>query len=284
MPIQIRPVAAALVALTPVVALAWTPEPPPGYGPPNVGYPGFPPAYGYPEMGPPAAPWGARRGTAPAGHEAGPQGTPAPGLTTPPSGSETAVQAPPSGAEAGGSPPSPRGPNGEPVPFGAPYGYPYGPPPFSRWGDRPGAMPGQLRVTREVTDDAYVVHILVSDGKTEEVQVTPLGRSLAISRSADSETVQEDSFDEGRGYQRSFSFSRGAVSRRIPLPMDADLANMTREAKDGTITLRIPRSARQGWGPGYRPGEGPLPGVAPRGSGLTTGPTTGPAPTPAGQP
>jgi HSP20 family molecular chaperone IbpA len=133
-----------------------------------------------------------------------------------------------------------------------------------------------------MADDAYLVHILVSDGKTDEVQVTPFGRSLAISRRANAEAVQEDTFDEGRGYRRSFSYSQGAVSRRIPLPPDADVTAMTREVKDGTITLRIPRSARRELGSGYGPGEGPMPmpGATPQGS----GPTAGPAPAPAGQP
>jgi HSP20 family molecular chaperone IbpA len=141
-------------------------------------------------------------------------------------------------------------------------------------------MPGQLRVTREVTEDAYLVRILVGDGKTDEIQVTPLGRSLAISRTADAQTLQEDTFDDGRGYQRSFSYSRGAESRRLGLPPDADLGSMTREVSNGTITLRIPRSARRGWGPGYGPGQPPMPGEMPQG----TGPSMMPAPAPEAPP
>ena len=146
-------------------------------------------------------------------------------------------------------------------------------------GERPRVMHGQLRVTREVTEDAYLVRILVGDGKTDEVQVTPFGRSLAISRSADAQTLQEDSFDEGRGYQRSFSYSRGAVSRRLGLPPDADLSGMTREVSDGTITLRIPRTARRGWG-GYGPGQPRMPGEMRQG----TGPSTMATPTPEAPP
>jgi HSP20 family molecular chaperone IbpA len=151
--------------------------------------------------------------------------------------------------------------------------------------ERPWVTPGQLRVQREATADAYLVHILVTDGKTDEVQVTPLGRSLAISRSASAETVQEDNFDEGRGYQRSFSFSRGALSRRIALPPDADLSAMTREVKDGTITLRIPRSARRDWGDRYGPSEPTVPGGTPipRAPATPLAPSSPPAQPPASQ-
>lgn len=151
---------------------------------------------------------------------------------------------------------------------------------MGRWAERPDLTPGQLRITREVTDQAYLVHILVGDGKTEDVQVTPRGRSVAISRRADAQTLQEENFDDGRGYQRTFSFSRGAVSRRIALPPDADLAAMTQEVKDGIITLRIPRSANRGWGPGYGVRETPMPGGMPQDPASTPVPT----PAPAGQP
>jgi HSP20 family molecular chaperone IbpA len=108
----------------------------------------------------------------------------------------------------------------------------------------------RLNVSREMTPDAYLVRISVSDGKTDEVQVTPKGRSLDISRNTDTRTEQEGSFDEGRGYQRSFSYSSGSIRQYVALPADADLGAMTRETKDGTITLRIPRRAYPERGPG----------------------------------
>lgn len=256
MPIHCRAITAAILAATPLLALAWMPEPPPGFAPPGYGYPGPPPSYGYPELGPrgyPAAPPWAPGSRAPAPEAA--QASPTP---------ETAEQALPSAAASittapGGGPAArpPEGPGPGQVPPGAPHGYPDGPMPDTGFGERPRVMPGQLRILREVTDDAYLVHIQVGDGKTDEVQVTPQGRSLAISRSTDAQTLQEDSFDEGRGYRRSFSFSRGALSRRVGLPPDANPAAMTREVKDGTITLRIPRSARRGW-EGYGPGVPPV--------------------------
>lgn len=287
MPIPSRLIAAALFAMPPALALAWMPVPPPGYGPPGYGYPGFPPPYAYPDMGPPPGqPWAGPEGASPESAGSGLQGAPAPerGVQPPPSEPEAAEQEQPSAGVAGTSVPPQAAPPTQPGapeayggPYGAPYGYPHGRR-FGSMGERPAVMPGQLRVTREMTEDAYLVRILVGDGKTDEVQVTPLGRSLAISRSADAQTEQEERFDDGRGYQRSFSYSRGAVSRRLGLPPDADLGAMTREVSDGTITLRIPRSARQGWGPGYGPNQPPAPGEAPRGMQPTMPPASMPAP------
>lgn len=232
---------AALIAMTPTLALGWTPEPPPGYGPQGYGFGGFPPPYAYPEMGPGAGyPWGPRWG-GPV-----PERPPVPGAT----------DAPPPGAP--GDQAGEQGPVGPG--YAAPYGYGYS---YSN-GPRGERAQVQLRVTREMTDDAYLVHVLVSDGKTEEVQVTPRGRSLDISRSANTRTEQEDTFDDGRGYQRSFSFSTGSVRQYVALPADADLGAMTRETKDGTITLRIPRRAQSNWGPGYGTGGAPADPSNPR--------------------
>ncbi len=134
----------------------------------------------------------------------------------------------------------------------------------------PGAMtrsaPGQMRIAREMTDNGYLVRITVDDGKTAEVQVTPMGGGLAISRSSEAETVQEDTLGDGRGYRRSFSFSRGSFSRRLRLPPDADLAHMTREESEDTITLRIPRL--------------PLGGAPGPDAGGTGSPATPPSPAP----
>ena len=295
MPMLSRLIAAVLTTLPASLALAWMPEPPPGNGPSGYGYPGFPPSYGYPQMGPPGLPWAppGRIGPQAPGSES--QGGPAsrPEAQPSPTVPEAAAQPQSGGVEPGTAapgqePPAAQAPGAGPdgTPSGAPFGYPYGPRPYAGPGERQRVMPGQLRVTREVTDDAYLVHILVGDGKTEEVQVTPLGRSLAISRSADAQTLQEDSFDQGRGYQRSFSYARGAVSRRVGIPPDADLGAMTREVSGSTITLRIPRTARGGWGQGYTPGQPPMPGAMPQGMGpaLMAPPTPEAPQAPVGQP
>lgn len=263
MPILNRAITAALLASTPLLANAWMPGPPPGLTLPGFGYPEPPPPYGHPGMGPPgyrgALPWASRF----RGPDSAPPGAQTPALEAgqSPMAPEAAGQVQPDAGVSGTptpregpavTPPGALGP--ERIPADPPYGHPYGPMPPVGFGERPGMMPGRLRVQREVTDDAYLVHIQVRDGKTDDVQVTPLGRSLAISRSTDTQTLQEEDLDEGRGYRRSFSFSRGATSRRLGLPPDANPAAMTREEKDGTITLRIPRNAWRG--PDLPPAQG----------------------------
>ena len=210
-----RLAASAILLAFPVLTFAQsaeTPQTPPAMGPSGdtgYGY-GYPPPYPFPPPGvvpPGRAPW-----------DQGPWGGRPPAQGGYPGPQESDLDSP-AAPEAGIFGPS-RTPGALPM-----------------------AMPGQLRITREVTDVAYVIRIAVGDGKTGDVQVTPMGRSLAISRTARAESVQEDTFGDGRGYQRSFSFSHGSTSRRLGVPPDADLAQMTREESDGTIVLRIPRSS-----------------------------------------
>jgi HSP20 family molecular chaperone IbpA len=105
-----------------------------------------------------------------------------------------------------------------------------------------------LRISRQVTPEAYLLRIAPGDGKTTDIQVTPSGRAVTISRASDAQTTEERSFDDGRGYMKSFSFASGAVSRRIPLPPDADMSAMTREESDGVVLIRIPRQSSDGGG------------------------------------
>lgn len=108
---------------------------------------------------------------------------------------------------------------------------------------QPGA-PMAIRIRRQVTPDAYLLRIEPADGKTADIQVTPSGRTLTISRSSDSRISEERNFDDGRGYVRSFSYSSGSVNRRVRIPPDADMAEMTREESAGEILIRIPRRPR----------------------------------------
>jgi hypothetical protein len=102
-----------------------------------------------------------------------------------------------------------------------------------------------MRLSQEVTEAGYVLRITVGEGQTQGVQVSPLsgprGQGLAISNSSESQVTQEDSLAGGRGYQRSFSFSRGSMNRRLPVPPDADLTKMTREDLTDTVVITIPR-------------------------------------------
>jgi hypothetical protein len=135
--------------------------------------------------------------------------------------------------------------------------------------------PGRIQITRDATPDAYLIRIGIGDGRPEDVQITPAGRGLIIGINTSAQTEQEDRFNDGRGYRRSFSYSRGSMSRRLPLPRDADLGAMTREVAAGAILLRIPRTARWDYGP-YQEG----PAGAGAGQGATTQGTPGGTPQP----
>ena len=77
-----------------------------------------------------------------------------------------------------------------------------------------------MRLSRQVTREAYVLKVQVGPGQTAGVQVTPLrgprGQGLAVSQVSESQTAREETFDDGRGVRRSFSLSRGSASWRRP--------------------------------------------------------------------
>jgi HSP20 family molecular chaperone IbpA len=185
-----------------------------GYGPPVYG----PPGYGAPPYpGAPPNPYPERAGawTAP--------GTP--GLPAPT-----------------GSTPAPAEPN-----TGAPRQPPVTFPPPNR-----ATVTRGLRIMREATADAYLVHIGIGNANPEEVRINLAGRNLIIALQTDARTLQEEGMADGRGYRRSYSVAQGSMSRRLPLPPDADAARMTRSVSDGTILLRIPRRSIAGFQRGWR--------------------------------
>lgn len=180
-----------------------------------------------------------------------------------------------SGQDTGVQPPAlPLPMPGYPMPFPGPRpwlsgqgygGAPFGPDRFMPPGQWPQDAPGNgdanqgggmpppwaqtstsLRISREATPEAYQLRIAPGDGKTADIQVTPSGRGLTISRASDAQTTEERSFDDGRGYMKRFSFSSGAVSRRIPMPPDADIGAMSREESNGVVLIRIPRRTHDG--------------------------------------
>jgi hypothetical protein len=197
--------AAALLVAIPTLSSAWYGGQGPGYYPPGYGYG---PQAPYPWSGGPPASTGTESGSAP-------------GAAPAESGSHPGTQ--------GGAPET----GGAPVPFG-----PWGGEP--RAGGPWGAL-APLRIQREAGPDSYTVRIASPDGKTTDIQATPAGRGLAISRIESAQTQEEKRFDDGRGYMQSYSFSQGSSSRFVTLPRDADLGHMTREDKDGVVALRIPR-------------------------------------------
>jgi hypothetical protein len=62
-----------------------------------------------------------------------------------------------------------------------------------------------------------------------------------IGREQNEQKIQKDTFDDGRGYMHSYSYSTGTRSRRLSVPHDGDLSAMTREDGEDRIVVRIPR-------------------------------------------
>lgn len=267
---------AAFGLLTPLLASAWTPY---GYGQPGPGDPAnSAPGYGMgppPFSGsnyPPAAPFGAPQGFAPPPMDRAPPadaptgdqpvpaqaipqgidlpaspgpfdpGAPSYGYGPPPPASEPPTAgAPPSGYGRGAPPSGLYGPG---APFTAPEGAGIPPAGFPDRGygygsDRPG-----IRVSRQTTEDAYILDIQLRGIRPDEVQVRAQGRWITIDRVSSAQEVRQEQFDEGRGYARSFSYSSGTASRRMTLPPDADVSAMQREDGERSIRIRFPRTER----------------------------------------
>ncbi len=109
-----------------------------------------------------------------------------------------------------------------------------------------------LRIARAATSDAYLVRIGIGNAKPEAVQINLAGRNLIIAMHSDARTLQEEEMADGHGYRRRYSFAQGSMSRRLPLPPDADVARMTRSVADGTILLSIPRRSTAGFQRAWR--------------------------------
>lgn len=228
MPRQISPAVVLIAALgvaMPPLAAAWTPY---DYGPYGPGqHPGFPEAPTYPRTGagsdepappPPAYPprgYGSGRdrpyeATAPQVDGGAPPASPAP----------WARGYPGPGARSGG----PRGPGGA--------------------GGRGFGSPSGFRLQREASEDAYTLTIELNGMGPEQVQVRTRGQWIILSRERTEQQIQNDSFDDGRGYRRSFSYSSGTASRRLSVPGDGDLSAMSREDGENSVRIRIPRRSR----------------------------------------
>jgi len=199
--------------LAPTLVVAWMPY---GYGPHGPGY-----GAGYPYSGPQAPASG------PHGSDIG-AGVPAPAY-------------PPFGL--GYQPDYPAPAAAGPAPAGSAPAYPPFQPPFGFPGaDRPGFGPRSgFEIARETAEDAYILNIRLSGMKPQEVQVRTEGRWILVSKDRSLQQVQEDSFDDGRGYSRSFSYSSGTATRRFTVPRDADPAAMRREDSEGAVRIVIPR-------------------------------------------
>lgn len=218
-------VSALTIVLSPL-AVAWTPY---GYSPYGPGYQGGYSQAGPPEtaaespadqpqLQPPAYPGGGYGGPWGYGYGAEMQQSPY---------SEPRRNAPPAG-----------------------QAYPgFGPPPFPSRGF-PGASgpsfgrPTEFQISGETSEDAYTLTIKLDGEKPEAVQIRPQGQSLVIRRERTEQQERKDSFDDGRGFMRSFSYSSGTTRRRLSVPRDGDLSAMSREDTDDSILIRIPRRDR----------------------------------------
>jgi hypothetical protein len=211
---DLRRLFAAVAVFGPALACAWTPY---GYGPSDPWTGGPSPSQ------PPAAP--------------GQEGSP-PSTATPPYPGQEAPYPPDYPYPGFGGPGfEPYGPG-----FGSqPPGYPpFGPPPgFGGFERRGPAGPGGI--SRQATEDAYILEIPLEGMKPEDIQVSTQGRWISISRGQTAQQTRQETFDQGRGYVRSFSYSTGSGARRLTLPRDADPEAMSREDGEDAVRILIPR-------------------------------------------
>jgi hypothetical protein len=139
----------------------------------------------------------------------------------------------------------------EPTPEGYPSypGYPpFGPRP-GMGGGLPGAsgfgmQPSGFQISRQASPDAYTIDIRLHGLKPQQVQIQTRGQWIRISQIGSRQQVQEDTFDQGRGFMRSYSYSSGTASRQFSVPPDGDLGAMKREESGETIHITIPRRKR----------------------------------------
>jgi hypothetical protein len=121
-----------------------------------------------------------------------------------------------------------------------------------------------LRMTQSRGDNAYLLDIELGDLPADQVMVRPAGGGLLISVRRTSEASREEVLEDGRGYRRSWGYSSGQRSQRLPAPPDADLRAMRRVDEAGAIHISIPRfagvpdfGAMPPMPPYGRPGNGP---------------------------
>ncbi len=107
-----------------------------------------------------------------------------------------------------------------------------------------------LRLTQSRTDDAYLLDIELGDLPADQVLVRPVGGGLMIAVRRTSETSREEVLEDGRGYRRSWGYSSGRRSQRLPAPPDADLRALRRVDEADAIHISIPRlTGAPGFGP-----------------------------------
>ena len=107
---------------------------------------------------------------------------------------------------------------------------------------RPMAQSGGMRIQQSATEEAYLLDIQLSGLIPAEVKVEAKGPWVLVTRDTSAETSQEETFSDGRGYRRSFSYSSGRASRRFTVPRDGDTSAMQRQDTEDAIRITIPRT------------------------------------------
>ncbi|KAA6184684.1 Hsp20 family protein [Thiohalocapsa marina] len=105
---------------------------------------------------------------------------------------------------------------------------------------------GGLQMIQGRSDEAYTLDIDLGDMDPAQVRIAPLGQGLMIAVERTAEQRREETFDDGRGYVRSFSYSSGQRRQRLPVPPDGDLSAMQQALDNGHIHIRIPRLSTPG--------------------------------------
>ena len=98
-----------------------------------------------------------------------------------------------------------------------------------------------MRLTQQRDEDTYRLDIELNGLDPSQVRVLPAGYALAIIAAQSAQTNREETFADGRGFRRSYSWSSGQSTKRLPVPPDGDLVAMRREDRDGSIRIVIPR-------------------------------------------
>ncbi len=104
------------------------------------------------------------------------------------------------------------------------------------------AQSGRMRIQQSATDAAYLLDIQLSGVKPADIKVEIRGPWVLVTRETSSESTQEETFGDGRGYKRSFSYSSGRASRRFNVPRDGDTSAMQRQDTEDAVRITIPRT------------------------------------------
>jgi HSP20 family molecular chaperone IbpA len=102
--------------------------------------------------------------------------------------------------------------------------------------------PGSMRIEQSATDEAYLLDIRLSGVKPTEVKIEARGPWILVTRDTSAQASEEETFSDGRGYRRSFSYSSGRANRRFNVPRDGDTTAMQRQDTEDAIRIAIPRT------------------------------------------